>query len=304
MVKRRKEVNQQNKIQGPNVDTAYGLENLWFNAVLEAQTLWVNLGFWENATHPSEACANLFRKLLDESGISGQQEFSMVEVGCGCAETAQVLLKDFPGQCTQWVGLTISPIQVQIAETRLLKAQESPQTESKYRIFTADAARPDTWSSEVQDSIRSLSNPWLVALDTLVDFRPSREAILSYARQDLGASVAITDHLRKEDMGILDRLKLYASFRLLDTPLNHVLTRKQYIDLLVKCGYKRENISFIPYSEHVYAPYSRFISQQGQRWQEMGGSKWDYMDFSLAGFVTGWWARSELVEACIIVARA
>jgi hypothetical protein len=47
MVQRRKRTNEQNKIQGPNVDTAYGLENLWFNAILEPQTLWVNLGHWE-----------------------------------------------------------------------------------------------------------------------------------------------------------------------------------------------------------------------------------------------------------------
>jgi hypothetical protein len=173
-----------------------------------------------------------------------------------------------------------------------------------HHIFQADAANPESWRDEIRDSIRSLQNPWLVALDTLVDFRPSRKPILSYARQELGASVAITDHLKKENVSALDRIKLWASFRLLDTPLDNVLTKTQYVELLIECGYKKENISIIPYTEHVYAPYSRFVSEQGRRWQDMGGSKWDYMDFSLAGFVTGWWARSGLVEACFIVAKA
>ena len=231
----------------------------------------------------------------------------MVEVGCGCAETAQVLLKEYADQCTQWVGLMISPVQVHIADTRLQETQKSlPKMDSKYRIFTADAAKPKSWSSEIQDSVRSSSSDsdlWLVALDTLVDFRPSRKGVLSYARNELGASVAITDHLKKEDMTGLDSAKTWASFQLLDTPLNSILTRRQYIELLVECGFKRENISIVPYTEHVYAPYSRFIEQQGRRWQEMGGSNWDYMDFTLAGWVTGWWARSGLVEACMIVAR-
>ncbi|KAL4912529.1 hypothetical protein BDW62DRAFT_194290 [Aspergillus aurantiobrunneus] len=308
MVQRRKEMHRKSQMNETGVDTAYGLENLWFNADLEPQTMWVNLGYWENATHPSKACANLFRKLLETAGVSAQEHFSIVEVGCGCAETAQVLLKDFPRQCTQWVGLTISPIQVEIANARLQKTQrvEGKQGSSPYQIFLADAAKPETWSSEINESIHSLPSPWLVALDTLVDFRPSRKAILSYARQELGASVAITDHLKKEaaNLSALDRVKLWGSFRLLDTPLYQVLTRRQYVDMLVECGYKRDRIQIVPYSEHAYAPYSRFIEQQGQRWQEMGGSKWDYMDFSLAGWVTGWWARSGLVEACMIVARA
>ena len=231
----------------------------------------------------------------------------MVEVGCGCAETAQVLLKEYADQCTQWVGLMISPVQVHIADTRLQETQKLlPKMDSKYRIFTADAAKPKSWSSEIQDSVRSSSSDsdlWLVALDTLVDFRPSRKEVLSYARNELGASVAITDHLKKEDMTGLDSAKTWASFQLLDTPLNSILTRRQYIELLVECGFKRENISIVPYTEHVYAPYSRFIEQQGRRWQEMGGSNCDYMDFTLAGWVTGWWARSGLVEACMIVAR-
>lgn len=248
----------------------------------------------------------MFRKLLDVAGVSAQEKISIVEVGCGCAETAQVLLKEYADMCTQWVGLTFSPIQVHIADTRLQETQKSLQTNSKYQVFVADAAKPDSWNSEIQDAVRSSSsdsNPWLVALDALVDFQPSRKGILSYALNELGASVAITDHLKKEDMTGLDRAKTWASFRLLDTPLDSILTRRQYVELLVECGFKRENISIIPYTEHVYAPYSQFIDQQGRRWQEMGGSKWDYMDFTLAGWVTGWWARSGLVEACMIVAR-
>lgn len=47
MVQRRKEMNIRYKIGGTNADLAYGLENLWFNADLEPQSLWVNLGFWK-----------------------------------------------------------------------------------------------------------------------------------------------------------------------------------------------------------------------------------------------------------------
>lgn len=193
------------------------------------------------------------------------------------------------------------------ADSRLKAVQEESSKGSsnntKCQIFEADAARPDTWSSEIQDSVRSLpSRPWLVGVDALNDF-PSRKELLAHARQELGASVALTEHLRVDPPSTLDSLKLWGSFRLLDTPLSHVLTKQQYLDLLVECGYKEENISFIPYTEHVYAPYSRFISQQGRRWQEMGGSKWDYMEFSLVGFVSDWWARSGLVQAYMIVAR-
>ncbi|EAW16974.1 uncharacterized protein NFIA_003290 [Aspergillus fischeri NRRL 181] len=305
MVSRRKAMNKKCQIEGKSADLAYGMENLWFNADLEPQTLWVNLGYWEKATHSSQACEALFRKLLDESGISRQKEVSIVEVGCGCAETAQVLLKHYTDVCRTWIGLTISPMQVQVADSRLQKAQKAAahNCDIKYRIYHADAARPNTWSEDIHRNVKSLKNPWLVAVDTFADFRPSRKAILQYARNNMHASVAITDHLVVENTSIWDRMKLWISFRLLDTPLCHVLSRQQYIDLLVECGYEAEKISFVPYTEHVYAPYSQFINQQGQKWQEMGGGKWDYMDFSLVGWVTGWWARCGLVEACMIIAR-
>ncbi|PKY03269.1 hypothetical protein P168DRAFT_298071 [Aspergillus campestris IBT 28561] len=306
MVQRRKEMNSRYQIGGANADLAYGLENLWFNADLEPQSLWVNLGFWKTATHPSEACADLFRELLATAGISAQQQFSMLEVGCGCAETARLLLKEYQDKCTHWVGLTLSSLQVKMAEDRLREdtVLSHGKTKTKCQIFQADAAQPNTWNAEINDAVRSLPNPWLVSLDALCDFRPSRKPILTFARQELGVSVAVTEHLKKENMSTLDTLKTWASFRLLDTSWDRVLTRQQYIDTLVECGYKRENISIVSYSEHAYAQYSRFVSQQGRKWQEMGGSKWDYMDFSIAGFVTNWWARSGLVEACIIVARA
>ena len=47
MVERRKEMHKQLQIHGLEVDTQYRLENLWFNADLDPQTLWVNLGYWE-----------------------------------------------------------------------------------------------------------------------------------------------------------------------------------------------------------------------------------------------------------------
>ncbi|PKX89306.1 uncharacterized protein P174DRAFT_454984 [Aspergillus novofumigatus IBT 16806] len=272
MVSRRKAMNKKYQIEGESADLAYGMENLWFNADLEPQTLWVNLGYWENATHSSQACQALFRKLLDESGISSQRDVSIVEVGCGCAETALVLLKHYTDQCRTWIGLTISPMQVRMADSRLQKAQKAAalNCDTEYRIFHADAARPETWNEDIHRRVKSLKNPWLVAVDTLVDFRPSRKALLQYARNEIHASVAITDHLVVENTSILDRMKLWVSFRLLDTPLRHVLSRQQYIDLLVECGYEAEKISFVPYTERVYAPYSQFIDQQGQRWQEMG----------------------------------
>lgn len=257
----------------------------------------------QKATHPSEACADLFRKLLENAGVADQSEFSVFEVGCGCAETAHVLLNEYQN-CSGWVGLNLSAVQVQVADDRLREAQSSSQGKTRCKIFQADAAKPSTWSAEIRDSVRSLPNPWLVGIDTLVDFLPSRKGILAYARQELGASVAITDHVKMENLSMLDTFRTWASFRLMDAPLNQVLTKQQYIDLLVECGYKEENISFVPYTQHVYAPYSRFIQKQGQRWQEMGGSKWDYMDFSIAGYVCDWWARTGLAEAYMIIARA
>ncbi|KAL4744684.1 hypothetical protein BDW72DRAFT_77364 [Aspergillus terricola var. indicus] len=126
----------------------------------------------------------LFRKLLDESGISGQDEASIVEVGCGCAEAAQVLLRHYTGRCRTWIGLTISPMQVRMAESRLQDAQKTAALDchSKYRIFYADAARPKTWSEDIHRNVKSLKHPWLVAVDTFADFRPSRKAILQYAK--------------------------------------------------------------------------------------------------------------------------
>lgn len=240
-------------------------------------------------------------KILDEAGISAQKSFSIVEVGCACAESALSLFKRFPEQCDGYIGLTLSTLQAHIAADRVRQVQggENP----KYNVFHADAAKPNTWGSGIHSSLKTLERPWLMAIDCLFHFEPSRKPLFEFAANKLGASFALTDHVKRENLTWLERLKLHFAYGLLDTPLNNVLTRRQYVELLVSCGYEEKNITIIPTTEFVLKPYSNFIQEQGQRWQDLGGGKSDYMDFRLVGAVSSWLAKSGLVDSCIIVAR-
>ncbi|KAI9923985.1 hypothetical protein MW887_007443 [Aspergillus wentii] len=187
-------------------------------------------------------------------------------------------------------------------------------------LFCADAAKPATWSAEVKHAIRNEAgggrttsrssatttttstkrNTYLLALDTLYHFRPSRKPLVEYACSHLQASIMAFDLVLADDASVWSKLLMRVICWVSGTPFSNFLTWGEYEEMLVGAGYEQESITARDLSEHVFSGIERYIRRQDEMLRPfgMGVGK-----FKGAGKVFGWWARSGVVRGMVIVAK-
>ncbi|KAF7717427.1 Uncharacterized protein PECH_006420 [Penicillium ucsense] len=221
-----------------------------------------------------------------------------------------------------YVGITLQASQAEIGQQRIrLHQQQNSRTQttatdipsqSNYHIFCADAATPSTWTGDLQTSISKMipssslpssSNPrttWLLALDTLYHFQPSRLSILHYANTTLRASFMAFDLLLADQSSVWQRLKLRLVCLVTGAPFANFLTCEQYVQLLVEAGYDRDRVEIVDISSDVFPGVTRFLQRRIREARPFGLK---LGKFRGAKTVFGWWARSGIVRGVVVVAR-
>jgi cyclopropane fatty-acyl-phospholipid synthase-like methyltransferase len=86
--------------------------------VLSDKTLFINLGYWENAHEYDEACYALARLLADAAGMS--QDDAVLDAGFGFGEQDLFWARTF--RPASIVGLNVTGLQVEIAARRVRDA--------------------------------------------------------------------------------------------------------------------------------------------------------------------------------------
>ncbi|KAJ0424718.1 hypothetical protein BJY00DRAFT_309135 [Aspergillus carlsbadensis] len=309
----------------------YGLEHQVLNMDFEPETMWMNVGFWKNNPKSlPEACQALLEEVLNTARLSkhhkNEQRFSVLEVGCGCAEPARFLRREFADDLDVYVGVTLNGCQAAEAARRL-DAQcgmgtgdNSKDHTVRYggnnHIYRADAADPSSWPESLQNVLKHVSSQpdrdgttsdnhtlWLLAIDTLYHFTPTRKHILTHAHQTLNASLMATDIIIPDNLSWVNRLKLRAVFFGLQVPWANIVTGDEYIAMLVECGYARENITLVDITEHCFAGFDEWTRTHMRMWEAMGGSRVITRAVRMMGAVMGWWAWEGVVREVIVVAR-
>ncbi|RAL17307.1 uncharacterized protein BO97DRAFT_447673 [Aspergillus homomorphus CBS 101889] len=297
----------------------YGLEQQVLNLDFEPQTMWMNVGFWKNNPRSlPQACQALLEEVLREAGLdarSDDQHFSVLEVGCGCAEPARFLRQEFPATFDAYIGITLNACQADYAAKRLAAdSQKSPTDGHAHQnhIYCADAANPSSWPEGLRNDLdqmllsshqKSGSTLWLLALDTLYHFAPDRKQILTYACQDMGASLMATDIIVPDGLSWLESMKLRLVFWGLQVPWKNVMTYDEYLRMLVECGYREDNITMTDITEYCFDGFDKFTAEHMERWEAMGGSSVIPRAVRMMGRLMGWWASSGVVREYIIVAK-
>ncbi|KAL4870707.1 hypothetical protein BDV12DRAFT_207413 [Aspergillus spectabilis] len=224
-----------------------------------------------------------------------------------------------------YTGLTSLPVQASFASSRLSQSQKIKASEGKRQtkaaIFCADAADPSFWSEEIHSCLPSPSpgssssskdsqtketeeeeENWLLALDTLYHFTPSRAPLLHYTSSTLHASLMAFDLLLPSpphSLSLIQKILLYFLCLITSTPYSNFLTQKEYTSLLIEAGYDPEKIIFRDISEHVFPGISYFIKKREGVLKRYGMR---IGKFKGAGRVFGWWG-SGVLRGVIVVAR-
>lgn len=224
------------------------------------------------------------------------------------ADTAQKQSKPL---LDSYIGITLEPAQARFAQQRVREAQndlEKSTTIPKAEVFCADAANPSSWSGGLQASLTNLgtsakdpnTSTWLLALDTMYHFRPSRLPILHYAQNTLHASLMTFDLIIADGVSWRERLLLRLVCWLTGSPYSNFISRGEYVDLLVAAGYDRSQIEMRDISRHVFGGLADFMARRVDEARPFGIKLGRYR---AARVVFGWWARSGIVRGVVVVAR-
>ncbi|KAK4998305.1 hypothetical protein LTR66_002451 [Elasticomyces elasticus] len=194
-------------------------------------------------------------------------------------------------------------------------------TSSSIEIFCADAAQPASWSEELARAAKpTLVSPsssrdasksaklaesinreiWVLALDTLYHFAPSRQPIFDYARRELEASLMVFDLALADDASWFDRALLAIVCLFTGTPFSNFVTAAQYRTMLISAGYDEDSIELRDVSEHIFAPLTRFLLE---RERQLGLIGLGIGGFRVARWMFGWWGKSGVVRGVIVIAR-
>lgn len=257
----------------------------------------------------------------DDSGDSKNvtNTLSILDLGYGCGDQSLYMKNVLDnqrrgGRDDQWkkhlkayVGLTLESAHFSIARERLGLQQSNATTE--FEIYCADAGRPTSWTPEIKESValacqanehKGGHENWLLGLDTLIHFQPSRWPVIEYANKELDASLMAYDLCIAGDLSVKQRLAIRLMAFFGQSPFANFVTIEEYRERLVKAGYSRENIEIRDISEHVFNPLAGFLKKKEAELQQYGMS---IGRFRHAAKMFAWWGRSGVIRGCIIVAR-
>ncbi|KAL4947362.1 hypothetical protein BDW69DRAFT_117912 [Aspergillus filifer] len=279
--------------------------------------------------------------LLDNDGLSKvevRKKVNLVDVGIGCGDQSLRCLgynrankdedkKERP-LFDSYIGITSLPIQAQFAKQRvesLLSSSSSTTTDQtdeketpRAQIHCANAALTSSWSEEIKSSLpipipipvpdsnleeeHKHSENWLLALDTLYHFTPSRTPLFQYTHDTLRANIMSFDLiLPTPKPTLLYRLLLRLLCLISGIPYSNFMSEAKYKSLLVDAGYDPNKIIFRDISEHVFPGISTFLEKRFKEGRIHGLSKMG--KFKGAGRLFSWWADSGVVRGVIVVAR-
>lgn len=211
---------------------------------------------------------------------------------------------------TTYIGITLDPSQSSMAIQRVQESRRTGNIPSNTAvdIFCADAANPASWSGDLQYSIEKLTassesldqTTWLLALDTIYHFRPSRLPILQFACNSLQASYMAFDLALGDDVSWFQRFILRIVCYALGAPFGNIVTKDELKGLLVKAGYEPGRIEMKDISRHVFGGLGKFLERRVEEASPFGLKMGKYR---VANKVFDWWARTGVIKGFVVVAR-
>lgn len=210
----------------------------------------------------------------------------------------------------RYVGLTLNGAQLQSAQRCLDRALSSPDTangltQDSFKLFRANAAKPETWTRIIRSSVDGLADQsyterWLLALDCLYHFSPSRKPVFKLAAETLEAQVMAFDLILDEKATTWNTLLARVIGVIMGCPYYTFLTEEQYRAQLVECGYDSAHIEIRDISDNVFAGVSEYLRRQEAALSQYGIS---LGGFRLAGYLFEWFDKTRVVKASIVVGR-
>jgi hypothetical protein len=245
------------------------------------------------------------------------RSYALIDLGFGCGDQTLYLFKgphenDHGGtirpfldpDIDTYMGITHDQAQFHFARHRVQDSFRGSEIapHNAVRVYCADGARPTSWAPDllvdVHTAAEKASEVWILGLDSLYHFSPSRWPIIEYASKTLKASymafdLCIADHVSYSNLVILR-----AVTKMMGAPWANFVTEEVYYRKLSEAGYR--DITIRDVSEHVFDPLADFLAMQHQDLRRIGLG---LGEFQAALWMFRWWAKSGAVRGIIVVAK-
>ncbi|KAF2654933.1 hypothetical protein K491DRAFT_599778 [Lophiostoma macrostomum CBS 122681] len=316
--------------------SVYGLDHGRLHVELPLP-MWMNMGYWYEHPHNlATACRTLLSEVLTTAGFDRKRDSTevhrgirrtkaLIDLGFGCGDQtiyikSQIPMRKFDQEWfdnrnavvifDHYIGITQDRRQFQYAEPRVseLKQYRShkpnhprEQAVKNTHIYCGNAADPEAWDSIINPHVlkgfSQAEERWVLALDSLYHFSPSRWGTIRHARS-LNASLMAFDLCIADHVSLPDLILLRILTMLMGAPWANFVTQTEYHNKLREVGYTE--ITMRDVSEHVFGPLAEFMEAQNRVLNVIG---YGLGAFHAARLMFGWWARSGVVRGVIVVAR-
>lgn len=256
----------------------------------------------------------LGRDVQTERQTRPNRSIAILDVGFGCGDQTWELAKALEAPTWKdyrYVGLTLDAVQHEIAQQRQEREIASANRvgiklwPGSFRLFRADAAKPESWERPVRDVVGALgssefTDKWFIALDCLYHFSPSRAPIFRYSAQTFGADLMAFDLLLNDKVTWFGALTLKTLSLFSGSPSGALITEQRYIAQLVASGYDKESIKINDITYDVLPGLVAYLDRQQRALAPYGISLGKY---KVARRLFKWFSDSGTVRAAIIVAK-
>lgn len=209
------------------------------------------------------------------------------------------------------MGLTLNELQHGVALRRVNREvaklkQGATSNLASLELFRADAAKPRRWASDIQRAVHALAaeeeaEGWLLALDCLYHFSPSRQPILSFAASELKINFVAFDLMMNDGAPWGHRQLAKTIGLLMGCPWSAFIGEEAYREQLISCGYAHDSIIVRDISDIVFAGLVGYLTRQERELKSygipLGGG------FRVARAVFGWFFRANVIRGVILVGK-
>ncbi|PGH29188.1 hypothetical protein GX50_08074 [[Emmonsia] crescens] len=236
-----------------------------------------------------------------------------------------------------YIGITIEKMQCGFAQSRVAEAarncngstgkleplkkgdkRKKQSIDGVVELFCADAAKPYGWSEEIQRSISTAfgkgkyaEERYVLGLDTLYHFSPSRKELFEYSHSTLQATLLAFDLFlppKSRSSLVLDSVKrslntlaLRCLTPALSAPFSNFVTIAEYKNLLEKAGYGLEDITIEDITDDVFPGLAKFFEKRIQEMSALGLK--GFTKWRISGWLFRWLAGGQVLRAGVVVAR-
>jgi ubiquinone/menaquinone biosynthesis C-methylase UbiE len=265
---------------------------------------WGNLGYWQQGSDYSTACAHLARSLAE--AVDLDQNSWVFDAGFGCGDQLLLWMREYHVEFL--CGINYSVSQTELAQQRL---QQAGFKESASNLYQGNITELNHYLDRHLESHTKNINR-ILALDCAYHF-PSRKQFIEdnyrllkasknngYSKKIGFTDIVLANTASGKALPWRKRILLNTMLRLSQIPQKNIITLQEYEQQLHQSGF--EQVSSQDISEHVFLPFGYWLVSQEDRIKKSTDKRSIWLKYKVTSVFLAWAYNNDILRYVIISA--